>query len=220
VRISYDAVTPYLVRFLTAPHPFRNGVICPFMPRALTAGNIHFSYFDSKESDHQLHDLINECTEFYKAKTSISPGAVIILFEAEFDVLRLLRAHINTKINCIEKELMIGALYKDSQAPSLHSSDYFPLRTPIPTLVIRDLTAQDLQFLHPPHYTTYSKIKFLNSYIRKFSTANTKGYVKTKVEEAIFLRKRYKLKLMLWSMGFIIVIISISRYFLTNWWMK
>lgn len=217
VKKSYDAVTPYLVNFLTAPHPFRNGVMCPFMPKALTAKNIYFTYFDSEETDRQLQSLISSCTGFYNARLEKPFGAVIILFEADFDVLRLLRAHIDAKAHCINKELMIGALYKDSQAPSLHSVDYFPLRTPIPTLVIRDLTAQDLQFLNPGHYGVLSKIKFLNSFIRKFSKTTTKVHTKNKVDEAIVMRKRYKAILCLWSGACLLAItIAIGLFSLTG----
>lgn len=199
VQSCYEGVTPYIEDFLTALHPYRNGVMCPFMPKALAEKNIYFTYFDGKESDQYLQNLIYKCINFYKSRASKSFGAIIILFERDFDILRLLRVHIDAKTNCIKNELMIGALYKDSQAPSLHSANYFPLRTPTPTLVIRDLTAQDLQFLNPGHYGVISKLKFLNSFISKFSAPDIKGHTKIKVNEAILLRRRHRVTLGVFS---------------------
>ncbi|MEX3773768.1 DUF6875 domain-containing protein [Pseudomonas sp. MYb118] len=195
VKTSFEGVSPYLRNFLTAQHPHRNGVMCPFMPKALADNNIHLTYFETQGTDKQLLELIRGCVAFYKQRTTPSFGAVIILLEEGFDIVRLLRVHIAAKPDCIREELMIGALYKDSQAPSLHANNYFPLRTPSPTLVLRDLTAQDLQFLTPGHYGLFSKLKFLNSFIGKFSGAHLKGYAKAKVSEAVILRRRYLLKL-------------------------
>ncbi|WP_460121000.1 DUF6875 domain-containing protein [Pseudomonas sp. S2_C03] len=195
VSASCDGVMPYLRIFLTAPHPHRKGVMCPFMPKALTDNNIHLTYFETHNSDGQLLELIRSCVAFYKQRSNPSFGAVIILLEREFDIARLLRIHVSAKPDCIREELMIGALYKDSQAPSLHANNYFPLRTPSPTLVIRDLTAQDLQFLTPGHYGIFSKLNFLNSFINKFSGAQLKGYAKVKVTEAVLIRRRYRLLL-------------------------
>lgn len=214
VASCYQAVTPYLTEFLTASHPFRNGVMCPFMPKALANKNIHFAYFDSNGSDAELQQLISSCIRFYKAKPNSAFGAVIILLEEDFDILRLLRVHIDAKHGCIKNELMIGALYKNSPAPSLHSPDYFPLRTPTPTLVLRDLTAQDLQFLSPGHYGIFSKLKFLNSFIRKFSTSTIKGYTKTRVDEAKHLRRRYRITIGIW-ITFLLAIIGVG--FSINW---
>lgn len=193
VNTCCEGVLPYLRDFLTAPHPHRNGVMCPFMPKALAENNVYLTYFESRHSDQQLFELIRSCITFYKARGNRSFGAVVILFEADFDIVRLLRIHIAAKPDCIKDELMIGALYKDSQAPSLHSHHYFPLRTPTPTLVLRDLTAQDLQFLTPGHYGVFSKLKFLNSFIGKFSSEHVKGYAKSKVGEALAMRRRYRM---------------------------
>ncbi len=107
---------------------------------------------------------------------------------------------------------MLGALYKESQAPSLHSDKYFPLRTPTPIFVMRDLTIHDLQFMHPNHYSTFSKIKFLNSFIRKFSKSPSQGKIRIKLKEAILLRSKYLLKILI-SCGLLITI-SIALFHL------
>lgn len=194
VKSAYDGIKPYLFQFLTKPHPYRSGVMCPFMPKALTGENIYFTYFESSNTDKQLQQLIKRCIYFYKTNRQDFFGAMIILFDTQFDILRLLQSHIKAKTDCIKNELMLGALYKESQAPSLHSDQYFPLRTPTPIFVMRDLTAHDLQFMHPNHYSIFSKIKFLNSFIKKFSKSTSQGKIKIKVNEALLLRRNYLLK--------------------------
>jgi len=218
VKVSYDAVMPYLAKFLTAPHPFRKGAMCPFMPKALSCNDIHLTYFDGDWRDQDLQDLIRACVAFYKTRPANSFGAVIILFESNFEVLRLLRAHIGAKPNCIENGLMLGALYEDSPAPSLHSENYFPLRTPVPILVLRDLTVQDLQFLNPDHYGLLAKLKFLRAFIRKFSTLPVKNYAKSQVDEARQLRRRYWI-LLAARLGLAMLLAAGVVGFCVRWWL-
>ncbi|KHL76036.1 hypothetical protein PpSQ1_02090 [Pseudomonas putida] len=169
--------------------------MCPFMPKALACNDVHFAFFDSRCSDRDLQNIIKSCVDFYVSRRAGSFGAVVILFEADFDVLRLLRAHIDAKPYCIKNGLMLGALYEDSPAPSLHSQEYYPLRTPVPILVLRDLTVQDLQFLNPDHYGVLAKIKFLNAFVRKFSSSPMKSYARNQIDEAKRLRTNYRLLL-------------------------
>lgn len=191
VQEAYTSVLPYLTEFLVSKHPHRNGVMCPFMPKAIESGDVHFTYFEDNGSDKELQALIKLSIDYYKNRGKEEHGAIIILFSESFDLIRLHQAHIVGKITCIKNEIMLGALYRNSPSPSLHSKNYFPLRTPTPTLVMRDLTPQDLLFLEPGHYGVWTKIKFLTSFIKKFSKKEKKGYTKKQVETAIKLRKKY-----------------------------
>lgn len=188
---AYSDIKPYLEIFLTGNHPHRKGVMCPFMPKALRSNEIYFSCVENSRSDQEIISLIENCITFYKARARKPPGAIMIIFEPDFDIARLLRIHIEAKPTCIKSELMIGALYKDSPAPSLHSKSYFPLRTPTPTLVLRDLTSQDLIFLNPDHYNIKQKIGFLDAFINKFSFYDGKGFIGKQLAEAKALRSRY-----------------------------
>ncbi|WP_435653182.1 DUF6875 domain-containing protein [Pseudomonas putida] len=90
----------------------------------------------------------------------------------------------------MKSELMIGALCKDSPAPSLHSNSYFPLRTTTPTLMLSDLTPQDLLFLNPDHYNI-KQIGFWDSFINKFSPYDGKGFTGKQFAQAKALRNAY-----------------------------
>ncbi|AMK30283.1 hypothetical protein AWT69_001646 [Pseudomonas putida] len=47
----------------------------------------------------------------------------------------------------------------------------------------------------PGHYGVFSKLKFLNSFIGKFSSEHVKGYAKGRVGEALAMRRRYRVML-------------------------
>jgi len=187
-----EGLIPYLTQFLTSRHPHRGGVMCPFMPKALENDDIFVSLFDANMSVSHLQESLKACIDFFKQRESLGHGAIVIMFAPSADLVKLHQLHVAGKLLCMEKDLMLGLLYRDSSAPSLHSHDYFPLRTPTPTMVIRDLTSQDLQFLTPDHYGTKEKIRFLNSYIKKFSGTEGKRSLMKQVTGAKTLRLRYR----------------------------
>ncbi len=168
VDSTYGDILPYVTEFLTAKHPYRNGVMCPFVPQALKNKTIYFTYFDNHDISGSAV-LLDSCIELFKQMVGDDHGAIIILFRPDFAVADLLAIHIDNKIKCIKNFIMLGALYKNSSASSLHSEYYFPLRTPTPSLVLRDITSSDLAFLEPDHYSPFTKIIFLSAFIRRFS---------------------------------------------------
>jgi hypothetical protein len=174
VREAHQQIKPYITDFLTSRHPFRSGVVCPFVPKSVKDNSIYLTYC-SNTTDADIDSTINDAI----GKLTISGHeqglfcAVIILFDQTYPLTELLKAHIRNKVKCVESFLMIGALYPTSMAASLHADEFFPLRTPMPTLVLRGLTPSDLIFLDPIHYEVNDRIMFLESYISKFSTSQS-----------------------------------------------
>jgi hypothetical protein len=145
-------VTTYIDKFLCSPHPHRKGAVCPFVKPALNKNNIHLTYYPNPEALKNLSqskDFLEGVLNHYvnNIQKDNHFGAVVVLFPADFDSELLCDIQLFIKEVYVNKYTMIGALFPKSDAPSLHSNDYFPLRTPIPTLVIRDLVPTDLQFL-------------------------------------------------------------------------
>ncbi|WP_125829054.1 DUF6875 domain-containing protein [Pseudomonas sp. v388] len=191
VSASFEKVIPYVTAFLPAKHPHRNGAVCPFMPKALKEDLIYFTFFDSRgltASD----ALMKSCLNHFEANVGERSGATIVLFKEDFDITDLFRIHVRHKKACIAREIMLGVLYDKSSAPSLHSPNFFPLRTPIPTLVFRNLTVQDLIFLDPQHHSPRDRQAFLSVFISKFSSNDGKShFYKSRVDEATVLRDHY-----------------------------
>lgn len=192
---GYKALLPYVASFLVAKHPHRKGVVCPFVPRALKDDEIYFSY-PSGNTNIAATDIgqqIKHCIEYYKARKSRVPGSVIIIFPQDFDIKELFKVHIANKESCIKEHLMLGVMYDKNAAPSLHSQEFFPLRTPVPILVIRDLTISDLVFLDPDHYSVQERYKFLSAFIEKFDEEGMpkNSYAALQIKQAKEMRDLY-----------------------------
>lgn len=192
-QIAYEKVLPYVRDFLCAQHPFREGVVCPFVPSALKNDRVYFTICSDNDSleGHSKH--IQSAVDFYlKRKSEYGGfGALIILFPQDFDIGKLLDLHFLNKEKCVTQALMLGALYATNQAPSLHNKEYFPLRTPTPILVIRDMVTSDLVFLDPRHYNIKKRLTFLESFIETFGSH--KGLAaQEQVREARQLYRHYQ----------------------------
>lgn len=195
VRSAYLGVLPYLTEFLVGKHPYRKGAVCPFVPRAILDDAIYFTCFDGGDID-RCSLLIRRCIAFYKDACKGVFGAVVIVFRDDINVHDLLRVHVENKEICVRESLMLGVLYKESSAASMHNNDYFPLRTPTPVLVIRDLVASDLMFLDPAHYSLSKRCVFLDSFIRRFSGESESSFTAKQVEAARRLRHEYSLRVL------------------------
>src|SRR3989344_8852197 len=94
---SFAEVLPYVTGFLCAPHPHREGPVCPFVPSALKKNNIFFTTCaeDDTLQAHTTH--IERSIEFYLSHKvgTIGFGALIILFPKEYNIGKLLELHLN-----------------------------------------------------------------------------------------------------------------------------
>lgn len=192
---AFEEVRPYVEAFLCAPHPFREGAVCPFVPSALKHDRIFFTTCAESDTPQDHAACIRQCVSFYLARKNESGGfgALIILFPKEYDTGQLLELHFQNKEECVLQSLMLGALYATNQASSLHNKEYFPLRTPTPILVIRDMVVSDLIFLDPRRYNIHKRLKFLEAFIKAF--ASQKGpTAQAQVQEALRLHQYYKSK--------------------------
>lgn len=198
---AYTEVLPYVKDFLTSPHPYRKGIMCPFVPTALKNDRIFFTFFEDDLQDHDLEKkskkFIGQCINFY-LNTKFNKkqfGALLILFPENYSIAKLLEIHYHCKEQCVQQSLMLGALWDTNPAQSLHHSAYFPLRTPTPILVIRDLTVNDLIFLDPKQYKIKTRLSFLKTFISTFSGAHSE-LEHRQIKEAIRLKLHYERKLL------------------------
>ena len=209
-REAYNELLPYITTFLTSKHPFRKGVVCPFMPAALKNDEVYFSSMGISDTGKCIEAVKNMIEHFRSAKR-IGGAAAILIFDPDQEILPLLQTHIRMKKQCIRKNLMIGVLFKDSDAPSLHDDSFFPLRTPTPVIVIRDLTPSDLQFLQPDHHSILDKVAFLRSYIKKLSKEKnkTKAMLQS-LADAKNIKRKYTFALAYRAIAIIAAITSIG----------
>lgn len=191
---SYDQTSEYVNKFLVDQHPFRKGHVCPFVKSSLSMDGLIFSFVRQTHKKDLVKEIILIIQEYidFKSNFSDSQSGMVILFPPDFSEETLVDLQLHFKGYCIKRKIMMGALYPNSTAPSLHSEDYFPLRTPTPTLVLRDLVPMDIQFLTQDRHHAASKILFLKHYISKFTEHPSKA-VRERVNEARITRKKLKL---------------------------
>ena len=170
IKDKLPSVLAYAKHFLLSEHPYRKGIMCPFMFRAVANDSVLFTHVPTK-SFRSMRDQVNEIIDYYNNFRLHKPQnttAIFVIFEDIFPIDDLLRLHHALKVKCIHLQIMIGATYADNNAPSLHCDQYYPLRTALPCLILRDLTVHDLVFLDPRSYSIQQRVNFLSSYIEKF----------------------------------------------------
>lgn len=175
VTFMYQKILPYFTDFLASAHEYREGMVCPFASAALKGDRVFFTMGPTDDTDEGHVRHIAHCVDFHLSRKTARPGlgATVIIFPEEYDIERLLRIHYANTAQCIERVVMLGVLYSTSMAHSLHSHEYFPNRTPLPVLVIRDMVPHDFIALDPRDYSLKKRIVFLEAFIERFG--NTKN---------------------------------------------
>ncbi|WP_152680285.1 DUF6875 domain-containing protein [Chromobacterium subtsugae] len=175
----YGKLLDYVRGFLCDRHPFRKGAVCPFVPGSLARDRIFFSYApepapDGGEEEALLDALLDAGVDFCERLQigARSPGALFILFPGDYPVECLLSLHLRRKVKAVERGFMIGVLWPDNPAPSIHAGAYYPLRTPLPAIVVRSMAALDLKFLDPEFYNLKNRIRFLRKFAATFDREN------------------------------------------------
>ena len=186
----------YIRDFLVASHPYRKGQVCPFVQTSLAVKGTQFSAIDAVEFNDAWHPLMQRIEAFsiFKAQFMDARTSLTILLPDNIPESVHLKLQSRAKKICVQKHLMIGALYPASEAPSLHNEDYFPLRTPTPTLVLRDLVPMDMQFLTQDRHNLMEKHAFLMHYIEKFRNSKSADIL-AKVQHAIRYRNTIRVQL-------------------------
>lgn len=189
---AYDAVLPYIRTFLGATHPYRNGVICPFLPTALEEDTIFFTWCDPGDAEDDGAALVEECIRFFDtARSQHQFGALIVLLPDSFSVPLLDRIQRRNHPDCVRASLMIGILHPENLNSSIHSLEFMPLRTPSPVLVLRDMCASDLMFIEPETFPIRQRIDFLKGFIQRFGDEDAPGTVETQIDYARALLQQY-----------------------------
>jgi hypothetical protein len=173
LRESISLVRPYLEEFLVARHALRAGPVCPFMPSALRAHQVFFAVGDtargSRLESRRTMEIARKVWAGEKGKFRYS--ALVILYPVSSSSEFVSEVQRRAKVAAIRESLMVGALFARNNAESVHGDNYFPLRTPVPTIVYRDMVPFDLLFLNEPRFSARRRAEFLRRYIEQYENA-------------------------------------------------
>lgn len=175
LQSHFRALLPYVTEFLTAPHPHRPGSVCPFVPPAIKNHHIYFTALTEYHRSNGLDEFFIACMSFFKTTLQKQSwfGALMIILPPTMKPAEIIRLHQKYKELFVREQQMLGMTYPENSAPSLHSSAFFPFRTPVPTMVVRNMMVSDLKFLDPGHHNRKQRLAFLRAFEVTFASVET-----------------------------------------------
>lgn len=164
--------------FCAKPHPGqgRPGPVCPFVPLALHLNTIWLTVVRTKNRE-GLETQIEATVERYRdIFFDLEPRAgehavyksILLIFPDihREDAPRLIdMTQRKLKPHFVKLGLMLGEFHELIETAGLHSRTFYPLRSPIPMLVIRSLVESDFPFLLRKLDSPYARIQCLEAYL-------------------------------------------------------
>jgi len=186
----------YLETFLCSPHPHRNGAVCPFMQTALRKNVVQVVAYEdiSREGDE-----INTLTSFIRKHRHdiLADGyaAIVIVMSAQISISMLTRIHRTLHKHSLNEGLLLGMFHPESNVISLHNDDYYPNRSGLPLLALRNISSPDLEIaIKKAGMPTQKKLELIGTFLSNSPFATTKDILHWK-NIAAKLRCKYHLRI-------------------------
>lgn len=203
----HKEVRSYIENFLCSQHPLRKGPVCPFVSDALKFNQIFFSYCSNEDDFKEgLKDYLNFLN--LPSESSHKLKTIVVLFPRDFSIAKLLTQQRKSMGSCIRAGLMLGAFYHTNSTPSMYGNNFFPSRTPTPTLVIRKIVSTDKLFIDPTcHESVEDKLAFIRMFMRLHGKVISQD---KKYELQIFHRKYLKLLYLKYLLRIILIALVVT----------
>lgn len=148
-QVAYKEIISYVTQFLCADHPFRDGDVCPFARRAIQADTLHFTYILPGVSKKECMSTLRAAISHYETwKRSHKDYGAMIVYLVEKKSERWVKSiHRKLANEAMQRNLILGNLHPESPSHSFHSKHWFPLRSPYPMFLVRDMVSSDEQHL-------------------------------------------------------------------------
>ncbi|GIG92285.1 DUF6875 domain-containing protein [Plantactinospora endophytica] len=160
------------------PHPElgRDGVVCPYMVKALRQDCITLVDFDSSEGDAALAALAREMRgKMIKRAAELGADHVylvnlIVPFGNSETELKAMvgRVHARLKEEFVSLGFMLGDFWPEHETAGLYSEDFRPFTSPLPILGMRHMVPADLVFFITPDLTPQQQLTYLGYYAKVF----------------------------------------------------
>jgi uncharacterized protein DUF6875 len=172
-------LTEWIRQYITKPHSQlgRSGAVCPFVPAALNFQSLWVSIVDwSPQDEAEACDLLKMYLSIYQSlEPEVEEGKDLRTLIVAFPMLKqrnipafIDAVHAATKPSVVDLGLMLGEFYPESLSPGIHNSQFYPLRSPMPLFVYRQMVPADLMFLDKPSDAPEQRIRFIQSYLDAF----------------------------------------------------
>lgn len=176
---AYLLTVNWVENFLAKPHPVlgRPGAVCPFVPRALKENTIRLKVIETDPPDRktikntvaQMRDVFLNLEpktgelSVYKAFLLVFPDVTHTQAPSFIDEIQK-----ELKPDFVAEGLMLGEFHQFNRTPGLHNLEFFPLRSPLPMLAIRQMVESDIVFLCREIDEPQKRINFLEKYLTRF----------------------------------------------------
>lgn len=196
----------FLREFLAKPHPLlgRKGPVCPFIPTALRKNTVYMAIVRTgpEVTPADIEEIVRPIAGRFEALEPTqgimtSYKAVLMVFpDIDLSEAKVLIDGVqeSLKPQFVSKGLMIGEFHKNNNASGLRNPDFYPLRTPVPTLAIRHMVTGDIAFLDMSKYAPDVRVSFLSNYIGRFQDDDSPRTVEM-IERARFELEKAKTEL-------------------------
>lgn len=161
-------VAQWFEDFLNRGHPLlgRSGEVCPWTKRTLDLGKLLLAPITS-DSPAEVDDILRSLRkEFLSTEPTKGPDAAFRSVVAVFHGLSrenaaafVVATHERLKPEFLDSGLMLGEFYPTCPKAGLRNSEFRPLRSPVPLLVIRPMVEPDIEFL-------LDRDEFVGAYLR------------------------------------------------------
>jgi len=176
------SIMDWIHSYVSRPHPElgRSGVVCPYVPPSLRIGSLWIAVVDNEAPISSVNEICEILRRFLIAYESLEPlegeslelKALIIVMDSipvamSGDLVR--RAHAVMKPEVVNKGLMLGEFFPGNRSPGLHNPAFFPLMSPMPLFIFRQMVINDVAFLNKASDPPALRVGFLTSYLSRFA---------------------------------------------------
>jgi len=187
---EYQETMCYVREFLAKPHPDvgRRGPVCPFVPLSLKKNTLYLSVVRTPGGKVDRASMETMIKGFAESFNKLEPTtgklrpykAVILIFPdiAVEDAPDLIDGvQYACKGDFVSRGLMLGEFHLANNACGLRNPNFYPLRTPFPSLAIRHMVPTDFVFMKLDAYPLSTRVKFLESFLAVFGEETEKKEV-------------------------------------------
>lgn len=164
-QTRFSSVRVYVENFLTRTHPGRKGAICPFVGPALERGLIRYNVV-SGSGNQIVMSGVKQTLCHHKKKPG---GASIVLFDEDTPFRIMRRVTKELRVEAFLAGYMLACFEPENNGCSLHDDNFFPFRTPVPMVVIRDIHMTDFKFYKWFGMRRAERVAFLKGCLAKFA---------------------------------------------------
>ncbi|PHM44533.1 hypothetical protein Xmau_01690 [Xenorhabdus mauleonii] len=165
---ALKTIAQWSIDYLCHPHPElgRAGVVCPYTPISIKKKTFWLTEIktEGRKEEDIKQDIISLAYLFHKQEPQEGEDAqfkTIVSVWSDISVKALARFHQEMKPVFLHEGLMFGEFFSSCKKRGLWNANFYPLRSPIPLLAIREILEADIVFLS-------ESMEFVEEYINKY----------------------------------------------------